>query len=134
VSQSGILKISDSSLPPDVPTSFIANVGVATPALNILNIVGSGTISTSAVGSTLTITNTNAFPFTVPQGGTGNIAFTPYAVICAGTTAAAALQNVSGVGTADQVLVSNGPGALPSWQSSVQLKIDYTLPFLFGGM
>lgn len=53
----------------------------------------------------------------VAGGGTGNTTFTAYSVICAGTTATGAFQNVSGVGTAGQALVSNGAGALPSWQS-----------------
>lgn len=42
--------------------------------------------------------------------------FTPYTVICAGTGSGAALQDVSGVGTAGQVLTSTGAGALPTWQ------------------
>jgi len=53
----------------------------------------------------------------VPRGGTGNSTFTAYSVICAGTTATGAFQNVSGVGTANQVLTSNGAGALPTWQA-----------------
>lgn len=54
----------------------------------------------------------------VPRGGTGNNTFTAYSVICAGTTATGAFQNVSGVGSAGQVLTSNGAGALPSWQAA----------------
>ncbi len=53
----------------------------------------------------------------VAGGGTGNTTFTAYSVILAGTTATGAFQNVSGVGTANQVLVSNGAGLIPSWQS-----------------
>lgn len=53
----------------------------------------------------------------VAGGGTGNTTFTAYSVICAGTTATGAFQNVSGVGTANQVLVSNGASALPTWQA-----------------
>lgn len=52
----------------------------------------------------------------VARGGTGNSTFTAYSVICAGTTATGAFQNVSGLGSAGQVLTSNGAGALPSWQ------------------
>lgn len=61
-------------------------------------------------------TNTSD-PVTVAQGGTGDASFTAYAVICGGTTSTAALQSVSGVGTANQVLTSNGASALPSWQT-----------------
>lgn len=53
---------------------------------------------------------------TVAGGGTGATSFTPYSVICAGTTSTGAFQDVSGVGTAGQVLTSNGAGALPTWQ------------------
>jgi uncharacterized protein YdeI (BOF family) len=52
----------------------------------------------------------------VAHGGTGNTTFTAYSVICAGTTATGAFQNVSGLGTAGYVLTSNGAGALPTWQ------------------
>lgn len=54
---------------------------------------------------------------TVPGGGTGNTTFTAYSLICAGTTATGAFQNVSGVGTLNQVLISQGAGALPIWGS-----------------
>src|SRR5215831_1575376 len=54
----------------------------------------------------------------VAGGGTGDTSFTAFSVICGGTTSTGALQNVSGVGTANQVLTSNGAGALPTWQNS----------------
>lgn len=54
----------------------------------------------------------------VAGGGTGNTTFTAYSVICAGTTATGAFQNVSGLGTSGQVLTSNGAGALPTWQAA----------------
>lgn len=57
-------------------------------------------------------------PTTVPNGGTGVASTTAYAVICGGTTSTGALQPVSGVGTAAQVLTSNGAGALPTWQAA----------------
>lgn len=62
--------------------------------------------------------NTPATPITVPNGGTGKTSFTPYAVIAAGTTGTAALQNISGLGTAGQVLISTGASSLPTWQNN----------------
>ncbi len=53
----------------------------------------------------------------VAGGGSGNTTFTAYSVICAGTTATGAFQNVSGLGSSGQVLTSNGPGLLPTWQT-----------------
>lgn len=55
---------------------------------------------------------------TVPQGGTGLSSLTAYAVLAGGTTATGNVQQVSGVGTAGQVLTSNGAGALPTWQAA----------------
>jgi len=46
------------SLPPSVATQYNGNVGSATPAANILNVVGAGNISVTGAGSTLTITET----------------------------------------------------------------------------
>ena len=62
----------------------------------------------------------------VAGGGTGNTTFTAYSIICAGTTATGAFQNVSGVGTAGQFLTSNGAGALPTWQTAGSATISIT--------
>ncbi len=57
-------------------------------------------------------------PLTVPNGGTGDASFAAYSVLCGGTTSTAALQNVSGVGSAGQFLQSNGAGTLPTWANA----------------
>ena len=57
----------------------------------------------------------------VPRGGTGNSTFTAYSVICAGTTATGAFQNVVGLGNAGEQLTSNGAGALPTWQAGTSI-------------
>ncbi len=62
----------------------------------------------------------------VAGGGTGNTTFTAFSVITAGTTATGAFQNVVGVGTAAQVLTSNGAGLLPTWQTAAQVT-QFTL-------
>jgi len=54
----------------------------------------------------------------VAGGGTGATSFTAYAVLCGGTTSTGALQSIASVGTAGQVLTSNGPGALPTFQAA----------------
>lgn len=54
---------------------------------------------------------------TVPQGGTGATSFTAYAVLCGGTTSTGVVQAVASVGTAGFALLSNGAGALPSFQT-----------------
>lgn len=63
--------------------------------------------------SSLTLGNV----LTVPSGGTGLSSATAYSVLCGGTTSTGAFQSVSGLGSASQVLTSNGAGALPTWQS-----------------
>jgi hypothetical protein len=103
--------------------SFVTNSGTAVPIAGSLNVIGDGvSISTSAPGSsnTVQITATGSFsaPVTVPSGGTGDGSFTPYAVICGGTTSTNPLQSVSSVGTSGQILTSNGAGALPTFQTS----------------
>lgn len=66
-----------------------------------------------SVGLTLGWTGTLA----VARGGSGRGTATEYAVICGGTTATGAHQSVASVGTANQVLTSNGAGALPTFQT-----------------
>jgi len=53
----------------------------------------------------------------VAGGGTGATSQTAYAVLAGGTTSTGAYQSVSGLGSSGQVLMSNGAGALPSWQT-----------------
>ena len=43
----------------------------------------------------------------------------PYAVLCGGTTSTNPIQSIASVGTAGQVLTSNGAGALPTMQASI---------------
>lgn len=52
------------------------------------------------------------------NGGTGRSSHTEYAVICGGTTTTAAQQSIASVGTAGQLLTSNGAGALPTFQDA----------------
>ena len=56
-------------------------------------------------------------PIEVALGGTGKETLTAYAIICSGTMSTAALQSIASVGTADQILTSNGAGALPTFQT-----------------
>lgn len=56
-------------------------------------------------------------PLTVPNGGTGLASTTAYALLAGGTTSTGALQSIASVGTANQVLLSNGAGALPTFQT-----------------
>jgi len=54
-------------------------------------------------------------PFSVSNGGSGGGSFTAYSVLCGGTTSTGVLQNVSGVGTSGQALLSSGASSLPTW-------------------
>ena len=56
MSQAGIISEAVAPLPPNVPTSFVTQAGTATPAANTITINGANGITTSAAGSTITIT------------------------------------------------------------------------------
>src|SRR5690554_1289168 len=56
-------------------------------------------------------------PAQVAKGGSGVSSTTPFAVLCGGTTSTSPFQSVASVGTAGQVLTSNGAGALPTFQT-----------------
>jgi hypothetical protein len=74
------------------------------------NIDSSGLLSlTTGVTGTLPVANGT---------GTGATSATAYAVQCGGTTSTGAYQSVASVGTAGQVLTSNGAAALPTFQAA----------------
>lgn len=112
------------------------------PANNILYASSANTVAgLSPVASGLMVTSAGAVPsfstdiptavtigtayiyrvggtdVSVSDGGTGNSSATAYAVLCGGTTSTNPFQSVSGVGTLNQVLISQGAGALPIWGS-----------------
>lgn len=88
----------------------------------------SPTLVTPALGtpSSVTLTNATGLPIdggttgTLPvsRGGTGATSFTAYAVLAGGTTSTNPVQSVASVGTAGQVLTSNGAGTLPTFQNT----------------
>jgi trimeric autotransporter adhesin len=55
-------------------------------------------------------------PQPVVEGGTGVQSNTAYTVLCGGTTTTNPIQSIASVGTAGQILTSNGAAALPTFQ------------------
>jgi hypothetical protein len=129
-STSGIPLVSNgSSSDPSFTTAVVAGGGTGLTTLTAHNVLlGEGTSNvgfaapSATSGIPLISQGSSSDPVfgtaVVAGGGTGDTSFTAYSVICGGTTSTGALQNVSGVGTANQVLTSNGAGALPTWQAA----------------
>jgi hypothetical protein len=65
-------------------------------------------------------------PVTVSNGGIGLTTLTAYSLLAGGTTSTAALQSLSS-GNSGDMLMSNGPTALPSWSSPLVQTVSVTL-------
>ena len=63
----------------------------------------------------------------VAGGGTGLTSLTAYAILAGGTTSTGNVQQVSGLGTAGQVLTSAGAAALPVWASPPIADLPWTV-------
>ncbi len=61
-------------------------------------------------------------PIEISNGGTGRSILTAYSVLLGNGTSA--VSTVASVGTADQVLTSNGAGAAPTWQDAASPTIS----------
>jgi len=90
--------------------------GVSVPAGAKMVLVCNGT--DIVVAQNYLASLTLGTPLTVANGGSGVAAATAYAVLCGGTTSTGAIQAIASVGTAGQVLTSNGTNNLPSMQNA----------------
>lgn len=100
-------------------TNATANVAdIAGTANQILRVSGAGTALAFGAIDLAQSASVGTSILTVPNGGTGVASTTAYALLAGGTTSTGALQSLSGVGTSGQVLVSNGAGQLPTWQTA----------------
>jgi len=117
-------------------TQYAVQVGNASGSLSSLGVGSNGQVllgstgvnpvfaTLTSSGSTLTYTpgagslNIDlTAPVTVPYGGTGQTSFTAYELLASGTTTTGAFQQIaSGNTTLNYVLISNGAGALPTFQ------------------
>jgi len=105
-STNGALSIQDAAVPIGANLFEVQSNGAGSTFFNV-------TASGADIDGVLTLTTDLA----VDHGGSARSSATAYSVICGGTTATAAHQSVASVGTAGQALLSNGAGALPTFQN-----------------
>jgi hypothetical protein len=91
--------------------------------INRINLTSSGIASYDGAGTFSALAN----PLTVANGGTGDATLTAYAVLCGGTTTTAAIQSIASVGTANQILTSNGAGTLPTFQTAPTVALGFAV-------
>ena len=100
MSQAGILDVESSN--PQIPTSFVTDLGTAIPILNELELLGSNGVTTSASGKTITVAGINA-----TAGATALLA----------TKGVASFDSAAFTVTAGFVELTTIPGALDTLQS-----------------
>jgi hypothetical protein len=102
--------------PTAVTLTSATGLPLSTGVTGTLAIGNGGTGSTSTTYCSLTTNVTGTLP--VANGGTGVASATAYALLAGGTTTTGPFQSIASVGTAGQVLTSNGAGALPTFQAA----------------
>jgi hypothetical protein len=98
-----------------------SGTGIAVAAGKSMFVYNNGTNVVDAVtqfNGTIALASGVSGVLPVANGGTGAVSQTAYAVLAGGTTSTGAYQSIASVGTAGQVLTSNGAGALPSFQAA----------------
>jgi len=106
-------------------TNFVSSAPAASGVVTINGSTGSITGTTVTInGGTTGLTTTGSSTtmsiggtLVVANGGTGLASATAYGIIAGGTTSTGAFQSVA-TGTANQILLSGGAAALPSWSTA----------------
>jgi hypothetical protein len=103
----------------------VVSVSAATaPTVNQALVATSGTSATWQIPTVLGTVTTGvwaATPVTVAYGGTGAASCTAYALIAGGTTTTGAHQSLT-TGVSNQILLSGGAAALPTWTTNLTVS------------
>ena len=104
----------------DATVQDLANAAIVVNTDN-QSLVNAQVLASLATGLVTVTTGTGILgsitPVTVPLGGTGVNALTPYALLAGGTTSSSGVQSIASVGSSGQILTSNGASALPTFQT-----------------
>lgn len=97
----------------DLSAIATANPTAASVPMNNHKFTGMANGAASGESATFGQTPAGGNTVTVPQGGTGLTATTPYALLAGGVSPGGAMQQLAALGSAGQSLTSAGAGALP---------------------
>jgi fibronectin-binding autotransporter adhesin len=117
MSQAGIVDVISST--PTIPILFVANTGSATPAANTLNVLGTGIITTTGAGDTITIAATSG----ATESLTGNT----------GGAVPPTANNINVVGDGTTITVAGNPGTSTLTISAIGTGVVETLTGNSGG-
>lgn len=100
----------------EVANSFLAGPTTGSAAVPTFRSIVAGDVPILNQNTTGTASNVTG-TILVVNGGTGDTSLTAYAPLFGGTTSTGAIQSGT-VGTLGQILTSNGPGSLPTFQAA----------------
>jgi len=121
MSQAGVVNVIENN--PSIPTEFDGNSGYAVPLANKLQIVGTGSVSTSGSGNTITISNSSSATWSTISASQTLVVGNGYFCVSPGGALSLALPAVSSVGNMIRVVLDGSTSFTITQSAGQQIRV-----------